>query len=175
VPVDLLVTVLGPDRVGVVAQVASRLYEQGGNLGDVAFTVLGASFELSAAVEMPDGTEAVGLQRDLAALPALQGATVNVHPFKVGARHGESARVTHRLQLAGLDQPGLIARVAEALAEYGANIVRLTSERVLEATGASYVIRFDVAIPLARAPACLAAIGNTAAQLQMSFHYETAR
>jgi glycine cleavage system transcriptional repressor len=175
VAVDLLVTILGPDRVGVVAQVAGRLYEQGGNLGDVAFSVLGASFEFSAAVEMPDGTEAAALQRDLAALPALQGATVTVQPFKVGARHGESGRVTHRLQLSGGDQPGLIARVAEALAEYEANIVRMTSERVLETSGASYVIRFDVAIPAARAPACLSAIGNTAAQLQMSFHYETAR
>lgn len=174
-PVDLLVTVLGTDRVGVVAQLAGRLYEQGGNLGDVAFTVLGASFELSAAVEMPDGTEASGLQRDLASLPALAGATVAVHPFKVGARHGESGRVTHRLQLSGLDQPGLIARIAEALAEYGANIVRLTAERLIEGAGASYIIRFDVAIPLARAPACLAALDNTAAQLQMSFHYETAR
>lgn len=172
---ELLVTILGPDRVGIVAAVAGRLYDLGGNIGDVSFAVLGASFDFSATAELPDQTGAAEVERELAALPELEGATLSVRAFKAGTRAAGTGRVTHRVQLSGGDRPGLIARVSEAFVEFGANVVRLTSERVLETAGTRYVIRFDVAIPPDRAAACLASVSNTAGQLQMECHYETAR
>ena len=70
------------------------------------------------------------------------------------------------------DQPGLVARVSEAFVEFGANIVRLNSERVRGGRKTLYVTNFDVAIPSDRAQACLAAVANTAAQLQLDCTWE---
>jgi glycine cleavage system transcriptional repressor len=62
--------------------------------------------------------------------------------------------------------------VSEAFVEFGANIVRLNSERVRGGRKTLYVTNFDVAIPGDRAQVCLAAVANTAAQLQLECTWE---
>jgi glycine cleavage system transcriptional repressor len=67
-----------------------------------------------------------------------------------------------------------VARLAEAFHEFGANIVRLNSERIPGTAGAQYVTRISVWIPEAKADACLATVANTAAQMKLTFRVTSA-
>ncbi len=121
---------------------------------------------------MPGDVSPDDLQTQLRALSHLTDSTVEVAEFKYDPHHDDSGHHTHRICVSGGDQPGLIARVSEAFVEFGANIVRLNSERVPSGGKTLYVTNFDVAIPAKRADACIAAVANTAEQLQLECSWE---
>lgn len=162
------IAVQGPDRVGLVAAVAGRLFAFGLDLGDVTFAVLGTGFEFAAVAECPPGVSAAQVEAEIRTLPELADCQVSVHDFAFDAARGERGRGTHRVRVRGGDQPGLIARLSEAFIEFGANIVRMNSERVQGSGGNLYVTDFEVAIPADRAAACLAAVSSTAEQLHQT-------
>ena len=78
---------------------------------------------------------------------------------------GPAVKVTHRIEVSGGDQLGLIARLSEIFAQFGANIVRLDAQKLPDAEGGRYVTRFAVSLPPDRAQTCLATIANTAGSL----------
>lgn len=50
-----IVTVLGQDRVGIIAAVCSHLAENNVNILDISQTILHGSFTMVMAVELPEG------------------------------------------------------------------------------------------------------------------------
>ncbi|MSO65034.1 MAG: amino acid-binding protein [Alphaproteobacteria bacterium] len=163
----VLIKARGRDRVGLIAALTGRLFELGLNLGDTAFAVLGTGFEFSTVADVAAGVDPTTISRELVALPELRACAIEVHPFTFEPVHAESGRATHRIRVAGGDQPGLIARLAEAFGQFGANIVRLNSEREPGGAGFRYSTQFEVAMPADRAEACIAAVANTAEQLHL--------
>lgn len=165
----VLISVFCPDRTGLVAAIAGRLFETGADLGDTSFAVLGSGAEFTSVCEIPADVAPAELEADLAALPELVGARVSVRPFELDAAHGPLGRVTHRVTVSGGDRPGLIARLTEVFGEFKANIVRMDAQRHPEQ--ALYVTRFALAIP-ERADACLTTIANTAEELGLTCKVE---
>lgn len=163
-----LVSILCPDRTGLIAAVAGRLYDLGVNLGDTTFAVLGGGAEFTSICELPQGVSPQTVEQDLKGLPELAGGKVTVASFALPDVHGPSARITHRIEIAGRDMPGMVARLAEAFNEFGANIVRLNSERSLGTGGARYVTRISAWIPEIKTEACLATLANTASQMNLT-------
>ena len=163
-----IVSILCPDRTGLIAAVAGRLHDLGVNLGDTTFAVLGGGAEFTSVCELPKGVSPQSVEEDLRGLPELAGGKVSVAAFSLPEVHGPSAQVTHRIEIAGRDMPGLVARLAEAFNEFGANIVRLNSERIPGTGGARYVTRISAWIPEAKTEACLATVANTAAQMNLT-------
>ncbi|RAU22553.1 amino acid-binding protein [Paramagnetospirillum kuznetsovii] len=161
----VLISVFCPDRTGLVAAIAGRLFEIGANLGDTSFAMLGAGAEFTSVCDIPKDTEAAEVAADLAALPELSGARISVQPFGLDASHGPLGRITHRIVVSGGDRPGLVARLSEVFGQFQANIVRMDAQRIPEQ--GVYVTRFSVSIP-ARVDACLATIANTAGELNLS-------
>ena len=165
---DIRIVISCPDRTGLLAAVTARLFDLGGNLGDTSFAVLGAEAEYTCVAEMPDAISVGEAQAELESLPELAGADIAVAPFVLEAMRGPSAHVTHRIDVRGDDRPGLVARLAEAFAEFGANIVRMDSERLHGPATGRYLIRFEVWIPAERVDACIATVANTAESLGLS-------
>lgn len=163
-----IVSILCPDRTGLIAAVAGRLHDLGVNLGDTTFAVLGGGAEFTSVCELPKGVSPQSVEDDLKGLPELAGGKVTVAAFSLPGVHGPSAQVTHRIEIAGRDMPGLVARLAEAFNEFGANIVRLNSERIPGTGGARYVTRISAWIPESKTDACLATVANTAAQMNLT-------
>ena len=95
--------------------------------------------------------------------------------LRVRSAAGPMGRITHRIEVEGGDQLGLIARLADIFAQYGANIVRLDAQKLPEAEGGRYVTRFPVWMPAARADICLAAVANTAGSLGLASRVEARR
>ncbi len=163
-----LISIICEDRVGLVAEVTGRLYELGVNLGDTTFAVLGGGAEFTTVAEIPPHHSLGLIEQELGAIPKLKGAKISVAPFSFRAEHGDSARITHRIEISGEDSPGLVARLAQTFVGFGANIVRLNSERVPGGKGYRYVTRIAVWIAPQKAKACLATVANTAEELRLT-------
>lgn len=170
----VLIAVSGPDRVGLVAAMTARLFDLGLNLGDTSFAVLGTGYEFRSIADLPSGVGPSQILAELKSLPELACSSVEVQAFGHRPLRDQSGRSTHRIRLTGGDQPGLIARITEAFVEFGANIVRLNAERAPGPDRNVYVTEFEVAVPAARADACLATVANTAGELQLACTVEAA-
>jgi glycine cleavage system transcriptional repressor len=160
-----LVSILCLDKVGLVSAVADVLFTAGVNLRDTTFAVYGAGAEFSSVCELPDGVGIAEIEHGLARLPELDGAEIKVSPFTFDPLPGPAVLITHRIEVSGGDQLGLIARLSDIFAQYGANIVRLDAQKLPDAEGGRYVTRFAVSLPPDRADTCLSAIANTAGSL----------
>jgi glycine cleavage system transcriptional repressor len=167
----VLITVFCPDRTGLVSAIAGRLFEIGANLGDTSFAMLGGGAEFTSVCEIPADSAAAEVEAGLAALPELAGARISVRPFELDAAHGPQGRITHRIVVSGGDRPGLVARLSEVFGQFKANIVRMDAQRIPEQ--GLYVTRFAVSLT-ERAEACLATVANTAGELNLACHVETA-
>lgn len=173
--INALISVLCPDRVGLVAAITGYLFDRGADLGDTSFAVLGAGAEFNTVCELPDDVDLLELEAGLKALPELAGAeSVTVSRFEMDAISGPSGRVTHQVTVDGADRPGLMARLCEVLVDFGANIVRLNAQRLPTRDGGRYVLQIAVSLPEERATTCMAAVANTAGSLRLSCEWTRA-
>lgn len=164
----VLISIICADRPGLIAAITARLFDLGANLGDTTCAVLGGAAEFTSVCDLPDGVSGDTVERELHALPHLKDAKLGVTPFAYQPAHAPTAKITHRIEITGKDSPGLIARVSEVFGDFGANIVRLNSERIPGSGGAKYVLRIAAWVPPEKAGTCMATIANTAAQLQLA-------
>ncbi len=165
---NFLISIIGRDQVGVVSEVTGFLFDIGANLADSSYAVLGEGFEFSAVASFGAGQAIEDVSAGLSALPLLADARVTVVPFDFATARGDSATITHTVEITGGDRPGLVARISEVLVDYDANIVRMSSKRHTDDAGeAHYRTRFAVCIDGARADAVEAALYNTAGSLRL--------
>ena len=139
-----IVSILCPDEVGLIADVAGRLFDQGANLADTTFAVLGGSAKFTAVCELPDGVGAETIDAALRQLEKLKDADITVLPFEQAAARGGDMMIHRVAIISGGDRPGLVARLCEVFGEFKANIVRLNSEKIQAPGEDHYVIRAAV-------------------------------
>lgn len=166
-PNTLLLSLVCPDRPGLISAVTGELFNLGVNLGDTNYAVMGEGAEFSAMLDAPAALGAEEIERHLKSLPELAQARLRVTPFDYGVQRGQTGTVTHHATLEGDDQPGLVVRLTELFLDFDANIVRMDTRTSVHAGAAHYVIELWVWIPEAREAACLGALNNTAASLGM--------
>jgi len=169
-----LVSVLCRDHPGLIAAIAGRLFDIGANLGDTTFAVLGGAAEFNSVCELPDEVPLASVEKELNGVGELADAKISVIAFGFEPVHAEQAHITHRIEITGIDSPGLIARLSEVFVQFGANIVRLNSERLPGTSDAHYMLRVAVFIPTDKVATCLATVANTAAQLALTCRWENA-
>jgi glycine cleavage system transcriptional repressor len=172
VSVPLRVSVFSPDRTGLIAAITGTLFDLGANLGDTSFAILGEGAEFTTVCDFEAPMEPAAVEQALSALPELESAEVRVAPFELSPDHGPKGNASHRIHLEGGDHPGLLARLSETFIDYDGNIVRLHADRIRIRDEDIYAIDMDVCLPPARAEACLAAVANTASNLQMSCEWQ---
>jgi glycine cleavage system transcriptional repressor len=136
------VIAIGADRPGIVAALTGALYESGGNLEDVACSILRGHFAIMLVVDAP--VPADELERDLAAAAQPLGVTVSVRDVESGAPRG--ARATHTLVAYAADRPGIVAGLTGLLADRGVNVTDLTC-RVTSEDPQVYVMVAELAVP----------------------------
>ncbi|WP_305787495.1 glycine cleavage system protein R [Symbioplanes lichenis] len=132
---ELAITVIGPDRPGIVAEVSAALAGVGANLSDSTMTRLRGHFTMTLICTGADAAEVS------AALEPLEGvlATVRaVEPSPV-ASDGEPYLVS----VHGADRLGIVAAVTREVAAAGGNITDLTTRL----TGPLYVLVAEVDLP----------------------------
>jgi glycine cleavage system transcriptional repressor len=123
---NFVLTVTGPDRIGIVERVTGLLFEQGGNVETSRMARLGGEFAILMLVSMPQDRIAA-LDVDLLALAALgyKVTTTATDSTHAGARPDWRP---YRIEVEGADDEGIIHEVARYLAGRGINIESVDSE-----------------------------------------------
>jgi len=117
-------TIIGPDRTGLVEAVARAVSSHGGNWLESRMCRLGGEFAGILRIEIPAGKKTPLLD----ALQKISGLTVTVHAgdSKISA---SNARQT-KMEIIGQDRPGIVHEISAALARAGVNVEEFSSEVV---------------------------------------------
>jgi glycine cleavage system regulatory protein len=121
---DLVITLIGPDRPGLVETVAAAVAEHGGNWLEGRMAHLAGKFAGILRVAVPD-ERAAALE---AALTRLQSGGLRV-VTEAGslAAAGGAARALD-VELMGLDRPGLVRQISHLLASRQINVEELVTD-----------------------------------------------
>jgi glycine cleavage system transcriptional repressor len=127
-----ILSAIGRDRPGLVADLAQLIYDCDANLEDSRMTILGTEFAVILLCSSTSPGAADRLVAGAKRLEREQGLTILMREVSEGRRPALPAPGTalHRLRVAGEDRAGIVASVCRALAEYGINIADLATRSV---------------------------------------------
>ena len=150
---ELAITVIGPDRPGIVADVSEALAGVGANLTDSTMTRLRGHFTMTL---ICTGTSAADAAK---ALEPLDGVTTTVRPVAQAdvAGGGEPWVVS----VHGADRLGIVAAVTRVVAAEGGNITDLSTRLA----GTLYVLIAEVDLPTGVADELAERLAVAAAEL----------
>lgn len=137
----LVMTVIGPDRTGLVDSLARTVADQGGNWLESRMCHLGGQFAGLIQVEI-DPTAVESLRAQIALLSS-SGLQISVQDG------GETAPSTQKLvmiDLVGQDRPGLLRAITGVLARHQLNVEELDSERTAAPQGGGTLFKANVTI-----------------------------
>ena len=126
---NFVLTLTGPDRIGIVDRVTGLLLARGGNVETSRMARLGGEFAVLMFVAMPEGPFA-GLGADLEALAA-EGYKVGTTPAERTYAEAHPGWRPYQIEVRGADHEGIIHEVAHYLSERGINIESADSETTL--------------------------------------------
>jgi glycine cleavage system regulatory protein len=121
--IPLVMTIIGPDRTGLVETVARAVAEQGGNWLESRMCRLGGEFAGILRVAVP----AANQPALLTALNQLQADGLQIVVRADAATTTAAGRQT-RLEIVGADRAGIVREIASALARAGVNVEEFSSE-----------------------------------------------
>jgi glycine cleavage system regulatory protein len=150
---SLVMTVIGPDRPGLVQLLASRIADHGGNWLESRMCRLGGEFAGILNVEVaPERSDEL-----LRALKALEADGLHVTAKAEDAEHRTAPGALATLELVGQDRPGILRSVSGVLAAHGVNVEELASERVSAPMGGGTLFKATALVSVP-ARASLAAV-----------------
>ncbi|MCH2169614.1 ACT domain-containing protein [Myxococcota bacterium] len=121
---SLVLTLIGPDRPGLVEMIAQTIADHGGNWLESRMSRLAGQFAGILRAEVPED-RAPDLEAALREL-ADRGLRVVVEQSQAGT--ATDARRALSLELVGTDRPGIIREISQALAARGVNVDELHTE-----------------------------------------------
>ncbi|HNB89699.1 MAG TPA: ACT domain-containing protein [Plasticicumulans sp.] len=122
---SLVLTVIGPDRPGLVEAIAAVVARHGANWEESRMAQLGGQFAGMLRVTAPEETQDA-LEDALAGLGSV-GLKVTV--ARAAGAQAQVPKLLH-LNLVGQDRPGIVREIAEALARRGVSIESLETRCV---------------------------------------------
>jgi glycine cleavage system regulatory protein len=123
---SLVLTVIGPDRPGLVESLSRVVAEHRGNWLESRMARLGGQFAGILRVEVPGE----GVETLVEALRGLESGGLRAHVVRdsVEDHGGGTPRLVH-LELVGGDRPGIVREVSRTLASLGVSVDELDTER----------------------------------------------
>lgn len=119
-----MLTVIGRDQPGIVADLTSALYQAGANLGEASMVRLGGNFTIMLMAEAE--SDEVTLQRHID--PFARAKQLHVHIDKIEGRLHQHVTPNVQITVHGADRPGIVAQITSALTSAGLNILDLDSD-----------------------------------------------
>ena len=134
---ELAITVIGPDRTGIVADVAEALAGVGANLTDSTMTRLRGHFTMTLICTGPSASEASSVLAELTdVVTSVRPVSPEVDSVKAGEPYVVSVH--------GADRLGIVAAVARVVASADGNITDLSTRLA----GSLYVLIAEVDLPV---------------------------
>jgi len=147
-----MLSAMGKDRPGIVADVSEVIYECGGNIEDSSMNLLRNHFALL----LLFSTEREEVNQKLsAALKRLEwekNLVVFYSPVTLEEAYPKVKEQTERFKVttSGVDHAGIVFRVCRLLADCGINIIDMETHRVLSAESGTPLFEMDMDIEIPR-------------------------
>ncbi|MEM9018588.1 MAG: ACT domain-containing protein [Verrucomicrobiota bacterium] len=122
----LIVSVIGPDRPGLVEQLSQVVTAMGGNWEGSRLVQLGGQFAGMVRVVIDEEKEEQ-LHRDLDGLK-VSGLTISVIHAGDSGEAGEASGEPYELEVVGQDRSGIVAAIAKELASDQVNVIELATD-----------------------------------------------
>lgn len=119
-----MLTMVGKDRPGIVAEVSQALFKEGGNLGEASMARLGGNFTVMLMLQID--SEKNEIEKILQPLKDKMGLFFHIDQIK-GDLH-QHIDPNFRLSVHGADKSGIVAAVTDSLAKLNINILNLESD-----------------------------------------------
>ncbi len=134
-----MLTVIGQDRIGIVAKITTTLYQQGCNLGEASMLRLGGNFTIMLMVKSEQSMSQIeqGLQTIINELE------LNLHLTQIDANLHQHHLPNIKITVSGEDHLGIVAQVTSLLADHQVNIVDLESDVAGTENSPIYIMRID--------------------------------
>ena len=120
--ISLVMTLISPDRTGLVESIARAVAAHGGNWLESRMCRLGGEFAGILRIDIP----AEKKSPLLAALQKIQGLNVVVQPDPKPSSAAPGRQT--RLEIVGSDRPGIVREITSALARASVNVEEFSSE-----------------------------------------------
>ena len=159
---------IGTDRPGIVAAITGAIVAAGGNLADTSMTILSGEFAMVLIVD--DVTAIDTLDAEVANAGAPLGVTTSVRAITDDTLDDDNG-TTCIVSVHGADQPGIVHRVAQVLAECNANITDLRTRVIGDADAPVYTMILETELPAGVTVAAIdAAVRTLATELGIDAH-----
>lgn len=123
---EIVLTLTGKDRVGIVEEVTGILLELGGNLETSRMVHLGGEFAMLMLVSLPTAGTA-SLDSAIERL-TVRGYKVTVTVTEYASADASANRQCYRIEVAGADHEGIVHEIAAGIAEQGISIESMETE-----------------------------------------------
>jgi glycine cleavage system transcriptional repressor len=145
-----ILSAIGKDRPGIVADVSEVIYECGGNIEDSSMSLLRNHFALlllfSTEREEVNQKLSTGLKR----LEWEKKLTVFFSPISFEEAHPRAKEPAERFEIttSGIDHAGIVYKVCRLLADRGINIVDMETHRVASAESGTPIFEMEIDIEI---------------------------
>ncbi|KRT55099.1 Glycine cleavage system regulatory protein [endosymbiont of Ridgeia piscesae] len=159
-----MLTLVGEDRAGIVAQVTDALFKGGCSLGEASMLRLGGNFSVMLMVR-GDQQSVEGL---IAPVAEALGLRFHLDPIHGGLHQHRVPN--YQVRVVGADRAGIVAQVTGALAEAGFNILELESDVAGSEADPVYIMTIQgfAETTLEQLQAALARLGDEAIEVNIS-------
>jgi glycine cleavage system transcriptional repressor len=123
-----ILTALGTDRPGIVDELSQFIFDRGGNIEDSRMVNLRGQFAIMVLLSGSGADVAERIAKDLPEFAKRSGMQAELRPAAAERSKGGAASadaLPYRLVGTGIDQPGLVHRLAHLLRELNVNIESL--------------------------------------------------
>jgi glycine cleavage system transcriptional repressor len=146
-----ILSAIGKDRPGIVADVAEVIYECGGNVEDSSMSLLRNHFALLLLFSTEREEVNQKLSSGLKRLEWEKNLTVFYSPISLEEAHPKAKEQTDRFKIttSGVDHAGIVFKVCRLLANGRINIVDMETRRVLSAESGTplFEMAMDIEVP----------------------------
>lgn len=144
----MVLTGVGRDRVGIVAELADQLYKLGCNLLDSSMTLLRGEFAIILMVQLPEGSTTDSLQESLGEVERKMGLTIHARELseqeiQVPKTEGNPFMIS----VYGADKPGIVAGITRAIADLNINITDVQTKYSDSGGNQIFVMMLEVTVP----------------------------
>ncbi|SNZ09719.1 glycine cleavage system transcriptional repressor [Persephonella hydrogeniphila] len=141
---QFVLTAVGEDRPGIVADLTKVLYEEGFNIEDSAMTRLNNEFAVMLIVTTEKDITEEELKKSFTEVAKRRNLLINIReiPEEIYAGKKEVGDI-YNIVVYGADKPGIVYKVAKLLADKNINIADLRTEKTPEL----YVLISQVEFP----------------------------
>ncbi|MBX3139115.1 hypothetical protein KF707_23015 [Candidatus Obscuribacterales bacterium] len=144
---NIVLTGVGRDRVGIVAELSQVLFEFGCNLLDSSMTLLRGEFAVILMAQLPETHSLDQLKERLGHAEGALGMNVFVRELSDASLDDyEDAGLPFIVSVYGGDKPGIVAGITKELSRIGANITDVETKKT-KAEKPIFMMILEITLP----------------------------